>query len=1229
MKNQSRPEGCCSLLSPAKKFLAGAAFCAVLCLSCFGSRGQDSAASAPFAPFIHVETEGAVQALTVSDTALVIDVKFQDGSHVIKAYGQPSGRLLWEKTYVDVYSHLPGPALHVHGGRLAFYAAETALSSSSIGLHVLDLQTGAKLHYTRESPLAARGSRIVSESGSTGNVYDMAQGAYLKKYSQAERLRFQALIGDKVLYLRSTGDDRRAWSPLLLSLADGSESWTDRPFSPEERAFLSDEIPSSPDLVAGGFPVLIRQRHASPRLPDAPLRFFLLTESGPCRFYNLQDFGLSGIHAERPDGVVDFQHTRGTGTNAVLVAGVASPLSAETHYHSNLALVSFDARGGILSRAAVPLEGASVHFSGLDDRGRLLLVLSDERVLAYDLPSLRPGFAREYKGLYFQGNRRARLMGRELYVWGSYEARPSGDCVFSLTTEAGDLSAFYPFGRNLGNLAAFKKSYLDAFNTAHLFLCFIKDVRTGGRPVHRSTIVRIPRANRGWLDASLSVPPPVYTDSAVPVTFSPAFAALSASAGSISGGKTWNTPSSPGTYTLTLSVGGATRDFPVPVAVRIVNKPPVADFILVDPPEDSMFRLVTHFDGAVSRDPDGRIVKYEWSYSCQSGTAGKAFGVNSARESVTFPSNCHSASVTLKVTDDQGLSASKTRRIYPPKPLAVKKSENTEYITAIPPALDPEGGQASVTYRIEVKTGTRSGAGTDANVRLALYGPKRADGMRLRSGDEWNLFDPSKNWRAHFENGKTDTFRLTGKSLDDLEFITLRHDNTGDKPGWFVERLSVKNETTGKERHFVVNQWLAFNEGPKNRPWYKFTPLEALFGCGIVFGSERRSAGLTAASDNVFILPENAQEFYITSTDRAQQIAVFNKQGVLLGQRYSVGSGEAEFPYLTKNEWGVKLKTSDFPRPTPLTVRLNPGGKEALVWVFPSSWRGYESEARQLALLLPLEGRLDGVFDVALEAESYLRDHTGRTLNLNPILEYGAEALALFEDIPDIRLEGLIKNSVPIYALKCASVVAELLGKTVSAAAGELSSGLLTLISAAEWAGSMGNAISKTTAPTYAAGLLERLAGGLDSNLLQTIEIFRVLKQKTSSLLAAAGINDAAECRSLLDDIEMIALGPNPGGSALSDHVISYADYGMIRRSGIVHELCLASRMAMGLENIKRWNREGHSDFDDPYFQQLDAEGMFGLNKVDATRVAMAYYQPVIDAMIKAASIFIGASALN
>jgi len=1229
MKNHSCRRSGRSLLHPASKFVSGAAFFAVLCLACFGSRGQDSSASASFAPFIHVETEGAIQALTVSDTALVIDIKLRDGSHRIKAFSQPTGRLLWEKTYVDVYSHLPGPALHINGGRLAFYAAETSPSSASIGLHVVDLNTGERLHYTRESPLAARGALVVSQSGSSGNVYDMGTGTYKKQYTQTERLRFKMLAGDKLLYLRSAGEDRQTWSPLLYSLADGSESWTDRTFSAEELAFLRNGFPQPSDLVTDGFPVLIRERQTSSRPTAGPLRFFLLTESGPCRFFGLQDFGLSGVHAGRMTGVVDFQYVWGTGANKILAAGVASPLSAVMNYRSSLALVVFDAGGTILSRVEVPLENEFVTYHGLDDGGRLVLVLSDQRVLSYSLPSLALRYAREQESVRFGGRGQARMSGRELYAWGTYPDRPSGHCVFSLMTESGDLGAFYPFGRSLGFLASSKKSYLDALNSSHLFLCFLRDVKTEGKTAHRSTVVRIPRSNRGWLDASLSVPPPVYTDSAVPVTFSPSFAALSASGGSISGGNIWNTPASEGAYMLTLSVGAVTREFPVQVETRPVNKPPVADFILVDPPEDGMWSLVTQFDGAASRDPDGRIVKYEWSYSCPAGIAGGAFGGDAPQARLAFHRSCSPASVTLKVTDDKGLSSSKTRRIYPAASLTVKKTEDSEYLTAIPPALDLEGGQESVSYRVEIKTGNRSGAGTDADVRLALYGPKRADGMRCSSGPEWSLRSRSGDDSSLFVSGTTDVFNVSGLSLDDVEFVTLRHDNTGGKPGWYVESLLVKNETTGKEWHFVVGQWLAFDEGPKNRTWYKFAPLDALLSCGIIFGSERLSVGLTAASDNVFILPAGAQDFYITSTDRSKEVVVFNEHGVVLARRYAVGSGEAEYPYLTKAEWGAKLTASDFPRPVPLTVRLGSGGEEALIWVFPQSWNGYESEARKLALLLPLEGRLDEVFAPALGAATYLADETGLTINLDAIKEYGAEALALFEDIPDTQLEGLLKNTLPRYALKYAAVAAEIMGLTAAAAAGELSGGILMLIDAFQWAGSMGGSISKAAAPSYAKGLLKRMAEGLDSNLLQTVAIFGVLKQKTSSLLTTAGNNNAYECRSLLNDIDMIALGPNPEGDALSDHVISYADYGITRRSGIAYELCLASRMAMCLENIKRWNRDGHSDFDSAWFQQLNAEQQFGLNKVEATRVAMGYYQPVIEAMLKVASIFIGASVLN
>jgi len=1199
---------------------------------------QDSPSAAPYQAFIHAEMEGFIQALAVSDTALVLDVELRDGTHRVKAYSQPDGRLLWDKPYVNANPHQPGPALHIFGGRLAFVAAETAPSSSSIGLHVLDLQTGAKLHYTRESVLAARGPRIVSQSGGTGNVYDISQGTYLKKYTQAERLRFKVMAGDKVLYLRSVGDDKRTWTPMLLSLADGSESWTNRQWTAEELAFIRDDIASHERIVTDGFPVLIRQKPPSSKSAPAPVRFCVLTESGPCRFFTMQDFGLSRVHAGRPSAVVDFQHAWGSGRGAVVVAGVASPLSAVTYHGSDLALVVFDVYGNLLGRVEVPLNGTNVSWSGLDDRGRLILVLGDERVLAYQiLPILFFKFVRGYGDLRFSGRGMARMMGQELYAWGFFPSRPfSGQCVFSLTTEAGDLAAFYPFDRGPGNLADFKTAYLDAFNSSHLFLCFVKSVKVGGNSGYRSTVVRIPRENKGWLDASLSVPPPVYTDSAVPVTFAPPVASLSASGGSISGKATWNTPSAPGTYVLTLSIGQVTREFPVEVTVKPVNKPPAADFILVDPSEADMWRLETYFDGSASNDPDGRIVKYEWSYQSGPSAGATAFGGSSAKANVLFSSTWSpdvSIPVTLKVTDDKGLTAAKTRRVFPPVAMTVKReTDGKEFRTAVPPAFDPETGLTRASYRVEVETGTLEGAGTDANVLLMLYGAKRADGMRLRSGYEWDLQGGKpEDFLAQFENGRKDTFTMTGVSLDSLDFITLRHTNGGGRPGWHVKSLSVKNMTTGKEWHFLIDQWLAFSEGPSNRTWYRFAPLESLFSSGIVFGSTRHSAGLTAASDNVFILDGPAQEFYITSTRRDQEVVVMSEAGVVLGRRTAVGSGEAEFPKLKKEEWGVKLKASDFARPTPLTVRLGSGGDEALIWIFPSSWKGYESTARKLALLLPLEGRVDGVFAVALGARDYLRESIDKNkkIDLNPIIEYGAEALALFEDVPDLTIKGFLSSTLPRYALKYATVAAELMGYTVAAAAGELSAGLLLLIDALEWAESTIDSISKAAAPGYANGLLKRMADGLDSNLLQLEEIFRVLKAKTNSLLTDAAANKAASCRSTLADIRLITIGPNPDGGTIADTVITYSSYGITRMTGISNQLCLAALLAQSLESIKYWRTNGHSDFDSDWFKKLKAEQMYGLDKVAATGVAMDYYQPVIEAMIKAAAILIGAAALE
>ncbi|NCF66281.1 MAG: hypothetical protein GWP61_09910 [Chloroflexi bacterium] len=49
--------------------------------------------------------------------------------------------------------------------------------------------------------------------------------------------------------------------------------------------------------------------------------------------------------------------------------------------------------------------------------------------------------------------------------------------------------------------------------------------------------------------------------------------------------------------------------------------------------------------------------------------------------------------------------------------------------------------------------------------------------------------------------------------LGEIETITIRHDNSGFAAGCFLDGVYVRNESTGEERYFPNNQWLATDEG--------------------------------------------------------------------------------------------------------------------------------------------------------------------------------------------------------------------------------------------------------------------------------------------------------------------------------------------------------------------------------------------------------------------------------
>ena len=71
-------------------------------------------------------------------------------------------------------------------------------------------------------------------------------------------------------------------------------------------------------------------------------------------------------------------------------------------------------------------------------------------------------------------------------------------------------------------------------------------------------------------------------------------------------------------------------------------------------------------------------------------------------------------------------------------------------------------------------TGDKSGASTDANVFITLFGPYNKQTPKLP------LKSPGRDL---FERGKTDTFTVHTNYVGPIEKVRIEHDNSGKAPG--------------------------------------------------------------------------------------------------------------------------------------------------------------------------------------------------------------------------------------------------------------------------------------------------------------------------------------------------------------------------------------------------------------------------------------------------------------
>lgn len=708
-----------------------------------------------------------------------------------------------------------------------------------------------------------------------------------------------------------------------------------------------------------------------------------------------------------------------------------------------------------------------------------------------------------------------------------------------------------------------------------------------------------------------------------------------------------------GEYPVTLTVtdnNGQTATMSQNVQVTKAPEPPIADFKVLAP--FPQWDTKVRFDASLSSDSDGSIVSYQWDFG--DGTTGEGISVTHEYPPAGgFIAGQGVYEVTLTVKDNQNLTATKKMLIVVGYILSYESKGNI----GIPAGLRDVNNR-KVNYQIEITTGDISGAGTDSYVYLTLFGPETERG-RYGSG-EIHLSDALDPFGL-FEQGNTDYFTIQGYHLDEVEFMTLRHDNQFNKPGWYVQSVKVKNTSSGKEWLFVPDQWLAMDELPENQTWGLFYPVKPN---SILFKWKEHSLGLIEASDHIFILPQNVDTFYFQVLNRSNNLDIYRQEFLSNGTVSNIWIGKQSF---TENPQGLSYSSANITKPTRFLVKIKEGStvrEQPYIWVFPHQWKDYENEARKISLLYPLKGST-GIF---LQGEQFKDYLTGLQTNITnasmPILKYGADSLKIFGSVPDGELSWYIKKPLENYTkYKAAKVLATITGKTFTKITGEMVSVLESLHKAAEWGSKLDEVIEYATSELYKIDLLKDI-GNNNVNFLQSLELLTKIKPKVDALIFSVENNDIWSCTNYLNDIQALTVGNNPGSDNKNDHIIDYSDYivsSLLKTSSQschsfysqVEDYPLFLILFLEISNIQSW-RSYHHGFLDAYFgggmsqaeinaalAEIGATPLMSLDtmqtsvglseegKKNATKEAMNVYEPIIMKLIDLSGILIKASLLT
>ncbi|XP_078590357.1 lipoxygenase homology domain-containing protein 1-like isoform X3 [Branchiostoma floridae x Branchiostoma japonicum] len=148
----------------------------------------------------------------------------------------------------------------------------------------------------------------------------------------------------------------------------------------------------------------------------------------------------------------------------------------------------------------------------------------------------------------------------------------------------------------------------------------------------------------------------------------------------------------------------------------------------------------------------------------------------------------------------------RTEWIFPYERHPEEKREDGQLVRTLPlkeerpvPSESADDTFEEGDWKVYVSTGSMEDAGTDAEVTLYVYGDEMcSEPIQLGLGKD-----------GLFQQHTADKFKVNVKGVGDIYKVRIGHNNVGERPDWYLERLKMKDLNDYQVLNFKFNRWLS------------------------------------------------------------------------------------------------------------------------------------------------------------------------------------------------------------------------------------------------------------------------------------------------------------------------------------------------------------------------------------------------------------------------------------